>query len=150
MSDLSEKLRSSMDEKRTPDERSVDNGSLDKCQEDGVSHILAPEQGSVTAAAGEKEDVEAQVPEAHAISISPPPVKVPRSQRRGILGKFTILAEVEEPKNYPRRTKWFITCVIALAAAAAPLGSAIFFRMLANQSPLNYVVLILLQHLLLR
>lgn len=60
--------------------------------------------------------------------VDPPPVKVPRSQRRGLFGRFTILAEVEEPKHYSRRTKWFITFVIALAAVAAPLGSTIIFR----------------------
>ena len=58
----------------------------------------------------------------------PAPVKVPHSKRRGLFGRFTIVAEVEEPKHYRRRTKWFITFVIALAAVAAPLGSAIIFR----------------------
>ncbi len=67
--------------------------------------------------------------------IAPSPVKVPRSKRRGLFGRFTILAEVEEPKHYSRRTKWFITFNIALAAVAAPLGSAIIFRML--RSPRN-------------
>ncbi|KAI9881485.1 MAG: hypothetical protein M1830_000048 [Pleopsidium flavum] len=60
-------------------------------------------------------------------SIAPQPVKVPRSDRRGLFGRFTILAEVEEPKHYGRRTKWFVTFIVALAAAAAPMGSAIFF-----------------------
>lgn len=64
---------------------------------------------------------------------TPPPVKVPRSKRRGLCGRFTIVAEVEEPKHYARRTKWFITFNIALAAVAAPLGSAIVFR----KSPLT-------------
>ena len=59
----------------------------------------------------------------------PEPIKVPRSQRRGLFGRFTILAEVEEPKHYPRKVKWYITFVVALAAMAAPLGSAIIFRM---------------------
>ena len=58
----------------------------------------------------------------------PAPVKVSHSRRRGLFGRFTIVAEVDEPKHYPRRTKWFITFVIALAAVAAPLGSAIIFR----------------------
>lgn len=63
-----------------------------------------------------------------AVSENPPPVKVPRSKRRGLFARFTLLAEVEEPKHYARGTKWFITFVIALAAIAAPLGSTIIFR----------------------
>ncbi len=58
----------------------------------------------------------------------PSPVKVPRSKRRGLFGRFAIVAEVEEPKHYARKTKWFLTFNIALAALAAPLGSAIIFR----------------------
>lgn len=57
-------------------------------------------------------------------------VKVPRSKRRGLFGTLTILAEVEDPKGYSRKVKWFITFIVAFAAAAAPLGSAIFFRRL--------------------
>lgn len=58
----------------------------------------------------------------------PAPIKVPRSQRRGLFGRFALLAEVENPKHYPRKTKWWITFIIALAAVAAPMGSAIIFR----------------------
>ena len=61
-------------------------------------------------------------------SIHPAPIKVLRSKRRGLLGRFSLLAEVEEPKDYRRGTKWFITFVIAMAAVAAPLGSAIILR----------------------
>jgi len=35
--------------------------------------------------------------------------KVPRSKRAGLLGRFTILYEAEEPKDYPRPIKWWIT-----------------------------------------
>lgn len=63
------------------------------------------------------------------------PIKIARSQRRGLFGRFTLVAEVEEPKHYPRRTKWFITFNIALAAVAAPLGSAIIFRKVPPLSP---------------
>jgi len=53
---------------------------------------------------------------------------VPRSQRRGLLGILSIIPEVERPYDYADGTKWLITFIVALAAAAAPLGSAIFFR----------------------
>ena len=59
---------------------------------------------------------------------TPAPVKIPRAQRRGLFGRFSLLAEVEEPKHYPRKTKWFITFIVAFAAIAAPMGSAIIFR----------------------
>ena len=75
-----------------------------------------------------EQDVEAQSMQEYVEPETPSAIKVPRSQRRGLFGRFTLLAEVEEPKDYPRRTKWFITFVVALAAIAAPLGSAIFFR----------------------
>lgn len=64
----------------------------------------------------------------------PEPVRVPRSQRRGLFGRFAILAEVEEPKHYSRRAKWYITFVVSLAAVAAPLGSTIVFRRTPDQS----------------
>ncbi|KAL8832365.1 MAG: hypothetical protein Q9191_000322 [Dirinaria sp. TL-2023a] len=62
---------------------------------------------------------------ASAASENPPPVKVPRSKRRGLFARFALLAEVEEPKHYSQGTKWYITFIVALAAVAAPLGSTI-------------------------
>jgi hypothetical protein len=59
-----------------------------------------------------------------------PAVTVPRLKRRGLLGQFALVAEVENPKTYPRKMKWFITFIVAVAGAAAPLGSSIFFRKL--------------------
>lgn len=57
-----------------------------------------------------------------------PPIEVARSKRRGLFGQLALVAEVENPKTYPRRMKWFITFVVALAGATAPMGSAIFLR----------------------
>ena len=71
---------------------------------------------------------------------NPPPIKVPRSQRRGFLGRLTILAEVEEPKNYPRTTKWFLTFVVAQAAMAAPMGSAILFRKAHDRRMMHHIL----------
>ncbi|MCJ1468498.1 hypothetical protein MMC07_007127 [Pseudocyphellaria aurata] len=65
-------------------------------------------------------------------SIRPQPVKVPRTKRRGLFGRFTILAEIEEPKDYNNKTKWFITFIVSLAALAAPLGSTIIFPALSD------------------
>lgn len=56
---------------------------------------------------------------------SRPLVAVPRSERRGLLARLTFVPEVEKPYHYARSTKWFITFLVAIAAAAAPIGSAI-------------------------
>lgn len=55
-------------------------------------------------------------------------VAVPRSKRRGLLARFTLLPEVESPYAYRNGTKWFITFQVAMAAAAAPMGSSILLR----------------------
>jgi len=69
-------------------------------------------------------------PEAARDDEPPAAVKVPRTQRRGLFGtgRFAILAEIKEPRNYTRRQKWVITAVVAMAGSAAPVGSGIIFR----------------------
>ncbi len=73
---------------------------------------------------------------------------IERQHRRGLLGQFSYIPEVTRPVEYTRRTKWIITMTVALAAAAAPQGSAIFFR--ASQTPqlfqLGMKVPILIRH----
>lgn len=76
----------------------------------------------------DEKDVESSVPTNRQGPIRGQAIKVPRAKRRGLLGKFSMIAEVEEPKDYPRRIKWFITFVVGMAALAAPLGSTIIFR----------------------
>ncbi|KAJ5522222.1 hypothetical protein N7527_006337 [Penicillium freii] len=61
-----------------------------------------------------------------------PPIKVARLKRRGLFGQLALVAEVENPKTYTRRMKWFITFVVALAGATAPMGSAIFLPSLSQ------------------
>ena len=55
-------------------------------------------------------------------------IRLPTSKRRGFFGRFTLIPEVERPYDYSNRTKWFITGLVALAGAAAPAGSSIFYR----------------------
>lgn len=58
--------------------------------------------------------------------------KVPLSERHGLFGRVCFTYEAKDPKHYPLKIKWFITLTVALAAAAAPLGSAIIFRMYSS------------------
>ena len=59
-------------------------------------------------------------------------VKVPRNQRRGLLGRLSTIAEVTNPYDYPRRTKWMITFIISVAGAAAPMASSIVLPALVD------------------
>lgn len=52
-------------------------------------------------------------------------IPVPRGERRGLFANLAVIAEVTEPHDYTRKKKWMITFVVAVAAAAAPMGSSI-------------------------
>lgn len=67
-------------------------------------------------------------------SVIPDAVVVPRAQRRGLLARFTLIPEVENPTHYARKTKWFLTFIIAFCAMAAPMGSAIVMPVLQDIS----------------
>lgn len=58
-------------------------------------------------------------------SKAPEVVQVPRTERAGLLASLSLLYEAQEPRHYPRKYKWLVTFWVALAAAAAPMGSAI-------------------------
>lgn len=58
-------------------------------------------------------------------SVKKPLEKVPRGKKRGLFARFAAIPEVTEPYHYSNKTKWLITFIVALAAAAAPVGSAI-------------------------
>ena len=75
-----------------------------------------------------EKDLELSQARSSAESVAPSAVKVPKSDRQGLFAHFCVLAEVKEPKHYPRRTKWSITFIISMAAIAAPLGSTIILR----------------------
>lgn len=82
---------------------------------------------STTSSTHEEENPPAR-PTSSVYSYRPKAKSVPISQRRGLLGRVTLIPEVDDPKLYTRRTKWFLTFCVALGAVAAPLGSTIFFR----------------------
>jgi multidrug resistance protein len=63
-------------------------------------------------------------------SVIPDAIIIPRTQRRGLLARFTLIPEVENSYHYTRRTKWFITFIVAFCAMAAPMGSAIVMPVL--------------------
>lgn len=66
---------------------------------------------------------------------SRPLAVVPRGKRRGLFAGLTVLPEVERPYDYKNSTKWAITATVSFAAAAAPMGSSIFYRKLLLSPP---------------
>ncbi|KAJ5482862.1 MFS transporter OpS2 [Penicillium diatomitis] len=80
----------------------------------------------------EKGSQEPPVPLTRQVTELGPAVKIPRSKRRGLLAQVTLVAEIENPKTYSRKLKWFITFIVAVAGATAPMGSSIFFPSLSQ------------------
>lgn len=67
-------------------------------------------------------------------SVKLPLEKVPRGKKRGLFARFAAIPEVTEPYHYSNKTKWLITFIVALAAAAAPVGSSIILPSLGHIS----------------
>jgi multidrug resistance protein len=67
-------------------------------------------------------------------SVTPDAIIVPRVHRRGLLARFALIPEVENPEHYARRTKWCLTFIVAFCAMAAPMGSAIVMPVLQEIS----------------
>jgi hypothetical protein len=119
--------RSPTDDEHTADEHSHSSGSIEEDADEGGRSIVSV--ATTTPADDEKQDAENGSPVVRRVTTEiGPPVVVPRLKRRGLFGQITLVAEVENAKTYSRRTKWFLTSVVGLAAVAAPMGSAIFLR----------------------
>jgi hypothetical protein len=55
-------------------------------------------------------------------------IPVPKGERRGLFPGLSVVAEVDDPHLYDNSIKWMLTLFVAIAACAAPMGSAIFYR----------------------
>jgi multidrug resistance protein len=67
-------------------------------------------------------------------SVVPDAVIIPRNQRRGLLARFALIPEVENPYHYTQKTKWLLTFIVAFCAMAAPMGSGIVMPVLEEIS----------------
>lgn len=63
-----------------------------------------------------------------ASTIGPEVIVVPRSERRGLLGRFSVIPEITNPREYGKGTKWAMTVIVSFAAITSSTGSSIFFR----------------------
>lgn len=76
---------------------------------------------SIQAVPGSTENVPAARVQSRSSSFMPEAVVVPRSERRGLLARFTLIPEVENGYHYKPMTKWIITFLVAISATAAPM-----------------------------
>lgn len=53
---------------------------------------------------------------------------VPLSERRGLLGRLSVIPEVTNPYSYGKGTKWWMTVIVSFAAITSSTGSSIFYR----------------------
>lgn len=118
----------------TPDRRHLEDEVLPRLSEDrhqNSTDLQRDPEKLVTPGLFDRED--AEEPNGRAVSRassarSRPRVVIPRSKQRGLLARFTVIPELEDPYTYTNRTKWCITAVVAVAGGVGPLGSGIFYR----------------------
>lgn len=116
-----------------------DNGSLNRDETDSDSIHSHSSLGTIQAIP--QEILPPQRSKSKSSSVRSCPLSIiPRSKRRGLLARFTIIPEVERPYDYKRSTKWLITLQVALAAAAAPMGSAILLRKSSPTTSFNSLI----------
>ena len=53
---------------------------------------------------------------------------IPRSRRRGLLGRLTIIPEISNPYAYSNGTKWLMKIIVSMAACTSSFGSSVFYR----------------------
>ncbi|OQE24625.1 hypothetical protein PENSTE_c007G05637 [Penicillium steckii] len=114
------------------DHHHYNHHSMETSVDPEIENARSPSHNSNMFAEQEKNDPEDPVPLSRMPTELGPAVIVPRLKRRGLLGQLTLVAEVENPKTYPRRMKWFITFIVAVAGATAPMGSSVFFPSLSQ------------------
>jgi hypothetical protein len=76
----------------------------------------------------QQQGAEPEVALTRAASETRPLEVIPRSQRRGLFGRFAIIPEVSNPYEYKNSTKWMMTIIVSFAAATSSTGSSIFYR----------------------
>ncbi|KAI1156435.1 major facilitator superfamily domain-containing protein [Nemania diffusa] len=132
--ELSPTVRLSEQQHRRPsdgDTTATEKRSLD----DPVSPTLTVPPQAHDGAFGEKDEDggPAHPVRSMASSTRPEPaIPVPKENRRGLFPWLSLVSEVDNPRNYTNGVKWMITIVVAAAAAAAPMGSAIFYPSLGE------------------
>ncbi|PNS19180.1 Quinidine resistance protein 1 [Sphaceloma murrayae] len=110
---------------RSPSTASTQPSGFEGEEVENPDHDLEARAGSLARSQARPQAVTRSL--SRASSIRREPITVPRSQRRGLLARFALIPEVENPYDLPNKTKWTITVVVALSAAAAPMGSTLVF-----------------------
>lgn len=106
------------------------SGSIHESDEDTISvHSHASTAPTVPQ---DEKNIARPVALTRTTSVTPEAVVVPHSQRRGLLARFALIPEVQDPYHYSQKTKWLLTFIIAVCAMAGPMGSAIVMPVLQD------------------
>src|SRR5271155_4582268 len=118
---ISEKDTSSDTSTAQDDSDLVPNKIEKRRSTDTSSSRVEDDFGDILAAVPD-EVVDLENGEGEALKRAPSKV-IPRNKRRGLFAQFVIgIPEIDDPLQYPPRTKNFIVFIIAFAAIAAPMG----------------------------
>ncbi|OQE10357.1 hypothetical protein PENVUL_c004G07436 [Penicillium vulpinum] len=102
----------------------VANNNLDRDIEMSSTEAPSSQPSPPTTSSGKSEP--------NVSAIEPEIVVVPRSERRGLLGRFSLVPEITNPRDYGNGIKWAMTVVVSFAAITSSTGSSIFFPALAE------------------
>lgn len=91
-------------------------------------NVHAPDEAALNSGQEQQQGAEPEVALTRAASETRPFEVIPRSQRRGLFGRFAIIPEVSNPYEYKNSTKWMMTIIVSFAAATSSTGSSIFYR----------------------
>lgn len=126
--------KTSTEEKDDSIEPGVQNQHDDTISISASRASTASERSTIEHGTSQADNKSRPVNLARTITITPDAVIVPRAQRRGLIARFALIPEVENPEHYASKTKWLLTFIVAFCAMAGPMGSAIVMPVLQEIS----------------
>lgn len=121
----------SNESEKTEERRNSSSGGTTTTEKGSIDEPVSPTPLPLVRAPGEKDEDGAPLNLVRSVASSTRPritTPVPKESRRGLLPWLSLVPEIDNPRHYPNGVKWVLTLFVAVAASAAPMGSAILYR----------------------
>ncbi|KAI0908619.1 major facilitator superfamily domain-containing protein [Ustulina deusta] len=127
----------SNESEKTEERRNSSSGGTTTTEKGSIDDPVSPTPLPLVRAPGEKDEDGAPLNLIRSVASSTRPritIPVPKESRRGLLPWLSLVPEIDNPRHYPNGVKWVLTLFVAVAASAAPMGSAILYPSLEEIS----------------